>query len=79
MVCVRNFRTCVRWAILHCIRRLTKVHIVYGIEAQWLDGRIPDSRSRERGHESPTCDGAVDGDTLWRRQKILVLLLGNKL
>ena len=24
------------------------------VEAQWLSGRMPDSRSRERRHESPT-------------------------
>ena len=27
---------------------------------------MPDSRSREPGHESPTHIGAVDGDSLWQ-------------
>ena len=48
------------------------------LEAQWLGGRMPDSRSREHRHEFPAYDGAVDGDLLWRRQnKIIVLVLGN--
>ena len=35
---------------------------------------MPDSGSREPGFESPTCDGTVDADTLWRQQnKILVI------
>ena len=49
-------------------------------EAPWLGGRMPDSGSREPRFESYTYDGAVDGDTLWRQQiKILVIVLGNKL
>ena len=32
------------------------------VEVQWLGGRMPDSRSREPSHESPTYNGAVDGD-----------------
>ena len=36
------------------------------LEAQWLSGRMPDSRSRERRHESPTH---------WRRWWRLVLAL----
>ena len=34
------------------------------VDAQWLSGKMPDSRSREPCHESPTYNGAVDGDTL---------------
>ena len=50
------------------------------VEAPWLGGRMPDSGAREPGFESSTYDGAVDGDTLWRQQrKILVIVLGNKL
>ena len=51
------------------------------LEAPWLGGRMPDSGSREPGFESSTYyDGAVDGDTLWRQQnKILLIVLGNKL
>ena len=30
-------------------------------EAQWLSGRIPDSRSRERRHESPTHNRRLTG------------------
>ena len=49
-------------------------------EAPWLGGRMSDSGAREPGFESSTYDGAVDGDTLWRQQnKILVIILGNKL
>ena len=36
------------------------------VEAQWLSGRMPDSRSRERRHESPTH---------WRRWWRLVVAL----
>ena len=36
------------------------------VEAQWLSGRLPDSRSRGHRHESPTHIGAVDDDSLWR-------------
>ena len=50
------------------------------VEAPWLGGIMPDSGSREPGFVSSTYDGAVDGDTLWRQQnKILVIVLGNKL
>ena len=35
------------------------------VEAQWLGGRMSDSQSREPGHESPTCNGAVDGGKFW--------------
>ena len=50
------------------------------VEAPWLGGRMPDSGAREPGFESSTYDGAVDGDTLWRQQsKILVIVLANKL
>ena len=34
---------------------------------------MPDSRSRETGHESPTYNGAVDGDTSLRHDKQIVL------
>ena len=34
------------------------------VEAQWLGGRMPGSRSRESGHESPTYNGTVDGDVV---------------
>ena len=55
-------------------------YLVSGILPPWLGGRMPDSGSREPGFESSTYDGAVDGDTLWRQQnKILVIVLGNKL
>ena len=51
-----------------------------GMEEPWPRGRMPDSGAREPGFESSTYDGAVDGDTLWRQQnKILVIVLGNKL
>ena len=36
------------------------------MEAQWLSGRMPDSRSREHRHESPTH---------WRRWRRLVVAL----
>ena len=36
------------------------------VEAQWLSGRMPDSRSRGHRHEYPTHIGAVDDDSLWR-------------
>ena len=36
------------------------------VEAQWLSGRMPDSRSRGHRHESPTHIGAVDEVSLWR-------------
>ena len=36
------------------------------VEAQWLSGRMPDSRSRGHSHESSTHIGAVDDDSLWR-------------
>ena len=36
------------------------------VEAQWLSGRMPDSRSREHRHESSTHICAVDDDSLWR-------------
>ena len=36
------------------------------MEAPWLGSRMPDSRSREPGQESPTYNCAVDGDMLWR-------------
>ena len=50
------------------------------VEAPWLGGRMPDSGVRQPGFESSTYDGAGDGDTLWRQQnKILVIVLGNKL
>ena len=50
------------------------------MEEPWPRGRMPDSGAREPGFESSTYDGAVDGDTLWRQQnKILVIVLGNKL
>ena len=50
------------------------------VEEPWPRGRMPDSGAREPGFESSTYDGAVDGDTLWRQQnKILVIVLGNKL
>ena len=36
------------------------------VEAQWLSGRLPDSRSKGHRHESSTHSGAVDDDSLWR-------------
>ena len=36
------------------------------MEAQWLSGRMSDSRSREHRHESSTHICAVDDDSLWR-------------
>ena len=39
--------------------------LVYIVEAQWLGGRMQDSRSREPGHESPTYNVTIDGDILW--------------
>ena len=54
--------------------------IVGTVEEPWPRCRMPDSGAREPGFESSTYDGAVDGDTLWRQQnKILVIVLGNKL
>ena len=53
-------------------------------EAQWLGGRMLDSRSRQPGHESSIYNGAVDGDTLWRcyvttnQNPCMYLILGNK-
>ena len=56
------------------------------VEAQWLSGRMPDSRSREHRHESSTHIGAVDDDSLWRccattkyNHCTIVLVLCNKL
>ena len=56
------------------------------VEAQWLSGRMPDSRSRGHRHESYTHIGAVDGDRLWRcyattkyNHCTIVLVLWNKL
>ncbi len=56
------------------------------VEAQWLSGRIPDSRSREHRHESSTHIGAVDDDSLWWcwattkcNHCTIVLVLCNKL
>ena len=65
-------------------RRVMSSHIlgvwIPDYEGPWLGGRMPVSGSREPGFESSTYDGAVDGDTLWRQQnKILVIVLGNKL
>ena len=39
------------------------------VDAEWLSGRMPDSRAREHRHESSygLHIGAVDGDSLWRR------------
>ena len=57
------------------------------VEAQWLGGRLPDSRSREPSHESPTHIGIV-GDVAglaavfrYDKNKMLLfyLILGNKL
>ena len=44
---------------------LDSAHIV---DAEWLSGRMPDSRAREHRHESSygLHTGAVDGDSLWR-------------
>ena len=38
------------------------------VDAEWLSGRMPDSRAREHRHESSygLHIGAVDGDSLWR-------------
>ena len=38
------------------------------MDAEWLSGRMPDSRAREHRHESSYSlhIGAVDGDSLWR-------------
>ena len=38
------------------------------MDAEWLSGRMPDSRAREHRHESSygLHIGAVDGDSLWR-------------
>ena len=36
------------------------------VEAHWLSGRMPDSRSRGHRHESSTHIGAVDDDRLWQ-------------
>ena len=38
------------------------------MDADWLSGRMPDSRAREHRHESSygLHIGAVDGDSLWR-------------
>ena len=38
------------------------------VDAEWLSGRMPDSRAREHHHESSygLHIGAVDGDSLWR-------------
>ena len=41
---------------------------MFFVEALWLDSRMPDSRSREPGHESPKHIGAVDGDSLWHKK-----------
>ena len=71
---LHEFIDCYRSRSTKCLRNvlICKQGIRYNkslvavVEAQWLGGRMPDSRSRETGHESPTCNGAVDGDTLWR-------------
>ena len=61
-------------------RRVLTVKRIWNVEEPWPRGRMPDSGAREPGFESSTYDGAVDGDTLWRQQnKILVIVLGNKL
>ena len=56
------------------------------VEAQWLSGRMPDSRSRGHRHESSTHISAVDDDRLWRcyattkyNHCTIVLVLWNKL
>ena len=57
------------------------------MDAEWLSGRMPDSRAREHRHESSygLHIGAVDGDSLWRCYAMttqnhctLYLLLCNK-
>ena len=40
--------------------------LIHFVEAQWLSGRMPASRSREHRHESSTHICAVDDDSLWR-------------
>ena len=54
------------------------------VEAQWLSGRMPDSRSRGHRHESSTHIGAVDDDSLWRcysttTYNLCTIVLCNKL
>ena len=56
------------------------------VEAQWLSGRMLDSRSRGHRHESSTHIGAVDDDSLWRcyattqyNHYTIVLVICNKL
>ena len=46
----------------------TSMHYIYSVDAEWLSGRMPDSRAREHRHESSygLHIGAVDGDSLWR-------------
>ena len=45
-----------------------KKHAENPVDAEWLSGRMPDSRAREHRHESSygLHIGAVDGDSLWR-------------
>ena len=40
----------------------------FEMDAEWLSGRMPDSRAREHRHESSygLHIGAGDGDSLWR-------------
>ena len=63
-------------------------NVHFKAEAQWLGGRMPNSRSRESITNPLHNNGAVDGDTLWRcyatakqRNPCIVCrpLLGNKL
>ena len=69
---------------LSSLNNLKYSHLKLGqnifVEEPWPRGRMPDSGAREPGFESSTYDGAVDGDTLWRQQiKILIIVLGYKL
>ena len=60
---------CVSYTCLRLWRRsgsVCELYLLEVVEAQWLSGRMPDSRSREHRHESPTH---------WRRWWRLVMAL----
>ena len=76
--------TCLTFDMLSLVLRQTCCLITLSsleVEAQWLGGRMPDSRLREPGHESHTYNGAVVAMFRHNKNNILVvyLILGNEL
>ena len=69
--------------VLSVIDSFSESSILTFVEAQWLGGRMPNSQSREPGHESHTYNDVVDDDILWRcyatTRQNPCMILGNKL